>query len=144
MQLPQDLQKFTLPTLIVAADSTTAKIFLAGGDSLEQISGVELPREGKQDNEGSFASSDGSRVAGPVDENDAPRLKSFIKQMATAVISLMRMHKLEQLDLVMPAEIEHALVDELPSDVDTLIRRKLHKDLMNEAPVEMVKHLLEA
>lgn len=142
MQLPQELQKFQTPALIVAADSTTAKIFLAGGDSLEQISSVELPRERKQDNEGSFASADGSRVAGPVDEDDAPRLKSFIKQMATAVISLMRMHKLEHLDLIMPAEIERALVDELPSDVDTLIRRKLHKDLMNESPVEMLKRLL--
>lgn len=144
MQLPQELQKFQTPTLIVAADSMTAKIYLAGGDTLEQVAAVEVPREKKQDNEGSFSSADGSRVAGPVDEKDAPRLKSFVRQTASAVTSLMRMHKLEHLELIMPAEVEHALVDELPSDVDTLIRRKLHKDLMKEEPIEMVKHLLEA
>ncbi len=144
MQLPQELQKFSGATLIVSADSTTAKIYLAGGDSLEQLAAVEVPRENKQDNEGSFTSSDGSRVAGPVEEKDEPRFNSFIKQVASATISLMRMHKLEHLDLVMPAEVEHALVDQLPSDVDTLIRRKLHKDLMNESPVELVERLLEA
>lgn len=142
MQLPQELQKFQTATLIITSDRTVAKIYLAGGDSLEQASSVEVPRERKQDNEGSFASPDGSRVSGPIDEDDAPRFKSFIKQLAQSVISLTRMQKIEHLELVMPAEVEHALVEQLPSDVDTLIRRRLHTDLMKEAPVEMVRQLL--
>jgi len=144
MQLPQELQKFPAATLIVAADSTQAKLYLTGGDSLDEVGSVALPRESRQDNEGSFTSSDGSRVAGPVDEKDVPRLKSFIRQTATAITGLMRMHKIQHLDLIMPAEVEHALIAELPSDVDTLIQRKLNKDLMKESPVEMVKRLLEA
>lgn len=143
MQLPQELQRFPVATLIVASDSETAKIYLAGGDSLEQVDAIEVPREKSQDNEGSFTSSDGSRVAGPVDEKDGPRLGTFTKKLAESVISLMRKHKLERLDLIMPAEIEHALVDRLPSDVDTLIGRKLNKNLMKEEPTEMVKRLLE-
>lgn len=143
MQLPKELQKFPASTLIVAADRTQAKIYLAGGDSLEEVRSVALPRELRQDNEGSFTSSDGSRVAGPVDETDAPRFKSFVRQTAHAVTELMRTHQIQHLDLVMPAEVQHALIDELPSDVDTLIHRTLNKDLMKELPVEMVKRLLE-
>lgn len=144
MQLPQELQKFPFATLIVAADSTQAKMYLAAADSLESVGSVALPRENKQDNEGSFASADGSRVGGPINEDDAPRLKAFVRQTAAAIIAFMRQHKVEHLDLVMPAEVERALVAELPSDIDTLIGRKLNKDLMKEAPIEMVKRLLEA
>ncbi|MDQ7814286.1 MAG: host attachment protein [Patescibacteria group bacterium] len=144
MQLPKELQKFPLSNLIVASDSTTARIYLAGGDSLEELDAVSVPHERKQDNEGSFVSSDGSRVGGPIEEDDTPRFDTFIKKLARSVIDTVRKHKIEQLSLVMPAEVEHALVDQLPSDVDTLIRRKLHKDLMKEAPIELVKRLLEA
>jgi protein required for attachment to host cells len=143
MQLPQELQKFPTLTLIAVADSVAAKLYLAEGDNLEAAASVTLPREKKQDNEGSFTSADGSRTGGPVDEDDAPRLNAFIRQTARAIIDLMRSRKPEHLDLVMPAEMEHALSAELPSDVDTLIRRRLHKDLMKEAPVELVKRLLE-
>jgi len=143
MQLPHDLQKFPQETLIIAADSVMAKFFLAGGDSLEQIYAVEVPREKKQDNEGSFVSSDGSRVAGPVEEKDAPRFKTFVKQIATKTGELVRKHGMRQIDLVMPAEVAHSLVNELANDSKSLVGRTLHKDLMFEQPVEMVRHLLK-
>jgi len=144
MQLPQELQKFPLATLLVASDSVTARFYLIGGDSLEEIDSIIVPKDKYSDNEGSFASSDGSRVAGPVDEKDAQRLDSFVKQMARMAIDLSRKHKIEELNLVMPAEIEHALIEQLPSDVDTLIKRKLNKNLMKESPVELITRLLEA
>ncbi|MBI5654242.1 host attachment protein [Candidatus Uhrbacteria bacterium] len=144
MQLPQELQKFPVATLIVTADSMQAKIYLIGGDALDEVASLAVPREKSQDNEGSFASADGSRVAGPVDEDDTPRFDSFVRQLARQTIDLTRRHKVEQLDCVMPAEVEHALADQLPSDVGTLIKRRLHKDLMKQAPVEMIRHLLEA
>ncbi len=142
MQLPQELQKFGQETLIITADSATAKFFLAGGDSLEQIAALEVPRENKQDNEGSFVSSDGSRVAGPVEEKDAPRLNSFVRQVAEQADELVRKHGVSHLDLVMPAEVMHVLANELSSDSKPLVRRKLEKNLMFEQPVEIIKHLL--
>ncbi len=144
MQLPQELQKFPLATLIVASDSMTAKFYLAGGDAMDEIGALILPKEKSSDNEGSFASSDGSRVAGPVEEDDTERLKHFVKEISSKISELVGKHGIEQIDLVMPAEIEHLLTETLSAEAKPLLKRILQKDLMKESTVELVTRLLAA
>ena len=54
MNLPQDLQHFPHAALIIASDSMHAKFFLVGGDTLQELDGVALPREFRQDSEGAL------------------------------------------------------------------------------------------
>ena len=81
MKIPQDLQpRFIHPTLVVAADHIVAKMFLAGGDDVEELDGVSEPRERRQDSEGYFTSFDKSRHGSPgSDISDQPRLAEYAK-----------------------------------------------------------------
>ncbi len=143
MNLPQDLQHFPHAALIIASDSMHAKFFLVGGDTLQELDGVALPREFRQDSEGAFTSSDGSRVAGPdSDIDDTPRLHHFVKQVAEQANLLCGKHEIAHVHLVMPAEIEHLFSSECAAILKEKIRFILHADLMKEHPLEIVRRVL--
>lgn len=145
MQLPHDLQHFPTGALIVASDSVIAKFFLVGGDSLEELDGVALPRELKQDAEGEFVSFDGSRVAGPAsDIDDRPRLTQFAKNVAARIESLIREQSVRAIHLVMPAEVEHTVFQSLSSEAQGHIGKKLHLDLMKEDPLSVIRRVVNA
>jgi hypothetical protein len=144
MRLPSDLQHFPHSALIVSSDSVKAKFFLVGGDELEELDGVAVPREPRQDSEGSFTSSDGSRVAGPdSDIDDTPRLKQFVNNIAGRMADLVREHGVAHIHLAMPAEVHHLLDSHLDKDVQSKIVRIVHKDLMKESPLEIVRRILD-
>ncbi len=54
MQIPEHLQHFAEPTLLVLADHVEGKFFLAGGDAIETLDGVAAPHDAPRDQEGSF------------------------------------------------------------------------------------------
>lgn len=144
MNLPQELQHFPHVALIVASDSMHAKFFLVGGDTLQELDGVALPREFRQDSEGAFTSSDGSRVAGPdADIDDAPRLQHFVKLVSEKADQLCSKHEIAHVHLVMPAEVEHLLSSECAATLKEKIRFMLHADLMKEHPLEIIRRVLE-
>ncbi len=143
MNLPQDLQHFPHVTLIIASDSVNAKFFLVGGDTLQELDGVALLREFRQDSEGAFTSADGSRVAGPdSDIDDTPRLQRFVKQVAEQANQLCNKHGIAHVHLVMPAEIERHFSSECAATLKEKIRFILHADLMKEHPLEIVRRVL--
>jgi len=133
MQLPENLQHFPKATLILASDSVHAKFFLVGGDSLQELDGVGVPREAPQDNEGPFT----------FDINDGPRLHDFVHQLVTKTVELTNAHGVAHIHLVMPAEVEHMLSSHLPQPVQALIGQTLHHDLMKSSPLELVERLLK-
>ncbi|MBI4139041.1 hypothetical protein HY479_02725 [Candidatus Uhrbacteria bacterium] len=144
MKLPQILQHFPHAALIISSDSMRANFFLVGGDELEGLDGVAMPRELRQDSEGSFTSSDGSRVAGPdADIDDAPRLKQFARRIAERTERLVRDHGIAHVHLVMPAEIEHVVSSSFATDVESLVGFRRHLDLMKEDPLTVVRRVLE-
>lgn len=144
MKLPRDLKEhFPHSALIIAGDQITAKFFLVGGDELEELDSVAVPREFKQDSEGAFTSYDGSRVAGPdSDLHDTPRKKQFVKKIAERAKELVREHQVAHLHLVMPAEIEHLLSKQLEPDVKAKIVHIRHGNLMKESPLKIVRKAL--
>ncbi len=134
MQLPTHLQHFPNGALIVASDTVTAKFYLADGDAIEELDGVTVPKETGQDGEGSFE----------FFPDDAPRFRAFAKKLTTRITTLEREHRIPAIHLVMPAEIEHLVTKNLPRDVATKIGKKIHRDVMKETPIEIVKRVIDA
>jgi hypothetical protein len=134
MQLPQDLQPHVAhATLFVVSDHVTAKLFLAGGDMIEEVEGISEPHEPLQDSEGSFTSSDGSRVAGPnADIDDRPRQVHFIKRLAEHIESMVQEHGIVNIHLVMPADVLHPLKAHLPGPILEKIRTETPEMLMKK------------
>ncbi len=132
MNLPHELQHFQSGALLIASDSVKADFFLLGGDSIEPLDGVSLPKETGKDGEGSFE----------FFPDDASRLHAFAKQVAARIATLEREHKIPHIHLLMPAEVEHLVTHELPHDVSTKVGTKIHLDVMKEDPISMVKRLV--
>lgn len=144
MQLPQDLQHFPTSTLLIVSDSIAAKFWLAGGDELEQIDSVSLPRERKQDAEGSYVSSDGSRTGDANEYDDTERLHQFEHLLVDKLNHLTREHGIARIHLVMPAEIEHAVAHHLPQDVAAKLAKPVHADLMKDDMLDVVRRVINA
>lgn len=134
MHIPEHLQHFQHSALVVAADRFEAKIFMAGGDSLEALDGVAVPPEKYSDNETTNSSPDSEM-------KDEERFKHFVKALATELTALVRQHQVATVHLVMPAEVAHALEAGLEQHVKQAVGRKIAKDLAHENPVQILEAL---
>ncbi|MFH1078330.1 MAG: hypothetical protein V1745_03580 [Patescibacteria group bacterium] len=145
MKLPESLRPRVIhPTLLVAADHVAARFFLAGGDTIEQVDAVAMPREKNQDSEGYFRSRDGSRHGDPnADTSDAPRLAAFTKKVAARTTELIKGQDIAHLLLVMPTEVDTLVQDAFPTDVRGTIRHIKNLDLMKEDPLTILTRALE-
>jgi len=132
MQLPTDLQHFPNGALLVASDTTKASFFLLGGDSLEELDGVSLAKENGADGEGSIE----------FFPDDTARLQAFVKLLAEHITTLKRDHQIAHIHLVMPAEIEHDVSKHLATDTQSVVGVKLHHDVMNESPLDIVRRVV--
>ena len=135
MQLPSDLQHFPHLALIVLSDNGSSKLFLVGGESLEQLDGVSDPVEPLPDHEGSFEP--GSHGV------ETDRFKHYAKMLAQHVTETVTAHNVTYIHLVMPPHIEHMVSADLPTTVKAKVMQGLHLDLMNEAPLDVVRRLLQ-
>lgn len=144
MQLPQDLQHFPTSTLLIVSDSIAAKFWLLGGDEMEEIDSVSLPRERKQDSEGSYVSSDGSRTGAPNQADDTERLHQFVHLVVDRTARLTREHGITRIHLVMPVDMERTISQHLPSDVSTKLTKPVHADLMKDDMLDVVRRVLNA
>jgi protein required for attachment to host cells len=144
MKLPLDLQRFPEPTLIVAADLQIAKCWLAGGDSLEAVDGVALPRERMSDEEGASVSSfDGTRRSDPsADKHDTPRKEKFTAMIADWIATLVHQGHAAKIRIAAPPEILHLVEARLPHDLRERILSRTAKDLMQYPEVTLITALL--
>jgi len=140
MFLPESLQHFSEPTLIVLADHIHAQFWLAHLMTLEQKDTMALPRERKTDNETSFVNTDHGSGSGP-EPLDDDRLHHFIKMMADRLTPFISTNHAHAIHLVMPAELAHALKKKLSQDKLSLIKKELHVDLMKDDILDVVKRL---
>lgn len=142
MQLPEHLHFPSRAELIVTADSIHARLYLLGGDRVEELDGVTIPREDLSDNEGSFTSSDGSRVSGPgADRDDTPRLIKFVKEVSSHIDNLVRLHGIQSIHLVMPSEVEHLMSQHVSSEAKALLGTTMHLNLMKTPINEILDQL---
>jgi hypothetical protein len=143
MQLPQDLQHFSVPTLIVVGDSVGAKFFLAGGDAVEEVDAVSLPRETSSDSEGSFNNVDTGRSNAPEPKDEEERLHRLVHVYQEKIEELIRHHDAAEVCLVMNAELAHGVTHHLPGDVLPKITRELHHDMAKSGLEEIIRKLLQ-
>lgn len=144
MQLPESLQHYSKPTLIVVADSVHANFWLAGGDSLQELDGVALPRERASDDEGGFANTNNGSSGGAEPKIEEERLHHFIHLMQEQLEDLIRKHTAESVQLAMNAELAHAIVHHLPGDLQNKIGKQIHQDLVKDDILDVLERLRAA
>jgi protein required for attachment to host cells len=144
MQIPEHLRHFPEATLIVLTDEQEAKFLLAGGDSLEHLDSLSLPRERMSDNEG-MTETPGGYISGHdlSDAHDTPRKKKFAAMVAERITQFVQNGQTEDVHLVSPKEMMNMIEKKLPNDVDEHIRSRLPKDLMKLSDVELLERIFE-
>lgn len=145
MHLPQDLQPHIAhATLVIVSDHIAAKIYLAGGDAIEEIDGVVEPRESVEHDDAT-SSVDGIRTANPhADASDAPRLKRFVSRLSESITKHTASHDVANIHLFMPADVLHLLKDTLPADVSKHIRTETAAMLMKEDILSVLRRVFTA
>ena len=140
MQLPQKLQHFPVPTLIVLADHVHAQFWLAHREELNQQETFSLPRERKTDHETSFVNTDHGGGNGP-ELLDDDRQQHFIRLVADHLASLIFKNHIQAICLVMKAELAHALKKKLSQDKIAMIKKELHADLMKDDILDVIRRI---
>lgn len=133
MQLPHELQHFPYSALIVASDTVHARFFLVGGDSLEELDGVAVPKETGQDGEGSME----------FFPDDAARLRQFVHSVTQRIEELARAHTIQTIHFVMPAEIAHDVSVRLAHDLKRRVGKTIHRNVVGDAPHEIVRRIVD-
>lgn len=144
MKLPTILQHFPEPTLLVLTDEQEAKFLLAGGDSLEHLDSIALPRERVGDKEG-MTKTPGGYISGHdlSDTHDTPRKKKFADEVADRIRSLIRQGHATSIRLISPPEMLHLIDERLPHDLQDRVLSRLPKDLMKMSDVEVLTRIFE-
>ncbi len=134
MQLPQELQRFEFPALILIADKIHAQFWLAHNDTMEEVDLLELERDTPSDSEG--------RELG-VELKDDNRLHQFIHMIVSRLDEIMSEGVADTVHLVMEAELSNMVVEHSSHTVQESVGKVLHLNLMKEEPLEVVTRLLE-
>ena len=136
MQIPESLQHFPEPSLIVVSDHMHAKLFLAFEDDIEEVETVELPRTELSDNEGKEIGQERS---------DDERLHHFVKMVAQAVNVMIRDEEAAMhLHMIAPADVAHAIKHELAPEAASKLGKEIHADVMKEDEEKLLERLVAA
>lgn len=141
MNIPHDLQAHVLhPTLFVTADHTTARMYLAGGDAIEEVDTLSEPRE-RVEHDGQ-SSVDGVRTTDPsADADDLPRLTRLATHIAEHTDALIRTHNITHVHLVMPSELLHLVEHHLSKEALSRVRTRTPLSLMYEDPIAILRRI---
>ena len=136
MQIPESLQHFPEPALIVVSDHMHAKLLLAFEDDIEEVESLELPRTELSDNEG--------KVLGQ-ELSDDERLKHFVSMVANAINVMIRdedaaMH----LHIIAPADVANAIKKDLAPEATRVLGKEVHADVMKEDFEKLLERLVAA
>ena len=135
MQLPQELQHFAEPTLIVVADRVHAQFWLAHEENMEDVEVLEVPKEHLSDHEG--------RAIGQ-ELKDDDRLHHLIHLIVEKIEELVREGVADKIHLVMEAELAHQVAGHVSQEVTAKLGAQVHADLMKDDVLDVVKRVLHA
>jgi hypothetical protein len=146
MHIPESLQHFAEPSLIVVSDHYHAKLLLAFEDSIEEVDQIDMPATKDTDHEGSFVNTDSGGVSGPENEHDEPnRLKHFVRAVAARINSLIRDEEAAMnIHLIAPADVAHAIKNELAPEAANILGKEIHADVMKEDELHLLERLASA
>jgi len=135
MQLPQELQRFENPSLIVVADHVHAQFWLAHNDTLEEVDLIELPQDTYSDNEA---------IGLGLEKGDEHRFHEYIHMLVERLEQIMNEGVADSVHMVMDTDIANAVLDHSSTEIQEQVGKQVHADLMKEDPLEVVKRVLQA
>jgi len=136
MTIPESLQHFPEPALIVVSDHMHAKLLLAFEDDIEEVDSLELPRTELSDNEGKEIGQERS---------DDERLHHFVKMVADRINVMIRDEEAAMhVHLIASADVAHAIKKELAPEVANKLGKEVHADVMKEDFEKILERLVTA
>ena len=141
MIIPENLQAFPHPALLIISDFSGAKIYLADQTEINEIANAEAPPPSKPDSEGAIVGS-GSRVMNPSpDVDQGSERNRYSKNLAEKLSDLITEHNIAELQLIMPPEMLRRLQEDLPNKDRELVTKTIDKDLMKEEMINILERL---
>ncbi|KAA0206044.1 hypothetical protein EDM68_03480 [Candidatus Uhrbacteria bacterium] len=145
MQIPEALQHFPEPALIVTADHVHARLWLAFEDSMEELETLEMPSELKSDNEGGFYNPDSGGVNAPEPRLDEERLRKFIHVLAHRVNQLIRDEEAAtSVHLILPDDMLAPFKKELAPEAANILGKEIRANVMKEDEVQILERIVGA
>lgn len=143
MQLPDNLQHFAEPTLILIGDFGKTIIYKAEDININELRTIEADEPARPDSESSVAISKGRRTQTDSGIDDGEDRKKYAKELALELTDLIDDHGIKDIQLIMPTELHNRLLDNLSKDITELITRHLDKNLTKTDLVEALERLHE-
>lgn len=136
MIIPEALQHFPEPALIVTADHVHARLWLAFEDSMEEVESFEMPRTELSDNEGKEI---GQEIS------DETRLHKFARMIAERVTHLVRDEQAATtVHLIVPPDMATLIKKDLAPEAMNAIGKELHVNVMNEDESAILERIVSS
>lgn len=143
MIIPEKMQHFVHPTLIVIGDFEHVKLYRAFEGTADEVATIKAPEPSRPPSQGSV-SPGGNRFMNPSADMDegADRAK-FTRQIVNQVETLLKDGDIIHVNLVMPAEMCHRIQDELPKNSQDAVTKLIEADLVQSPLVDILERLVE-
>ena len=143
MILPDNLQHFPEPNLILIGDFGKTTIHLAHEIEINNLQTIEGPEPSHQDSDSSVVIGAGRHAKTDTKTDDGELRNKYTKELTQTITDLVDDHGIKEIQLIMPAELIRRLKDELSKDVSELITRTLDKNLTKTDLIEVLERLHE-
>ncbi len=136
MNIPEALQHFPEPALIVVCDHEQVRFLLAFEDSLEEVESLEMPKDALSDNEGKEIGQELS---------DEERMHRFARVIGMRASQFIRDEDAATtLHLIAPPDIAHLIKKELAPEAANILAKEIHANVMKEDEVQLLERLAAA
>lgn len=136
MQIPESLQHFPEPALIVTADHFHARLWLAFEDSMEEVESFEMTKTALSDKEGMDIGQE---------MTDEERLHKFARVISERVTHLVRDEQAATtVHLIAPPDFAPLIKKDLAPEAMNAIGKELHVNVMKEDESQILERIVAA
>jgi len=143
MIIPEKLQHFLHPTLIVLGDFEHAKLYRAFGDTVDEVATLKAPEPSRPPSQGSVSPGGGRFMNPSADMDEGADRAQFTKRIVNQIETLLKDGDIIHVNLVMPAEMCHRIQDELPENSQDAVTKLIEADLVQASMVDVLERLVE-
>lgn len=143
MQLPENLQIFTNPSLILIGNFGKTDFYIAHEIDIDHVNTIEAPETARPDSESSVVINAGRRALSDAANNEEEDRKQYAKILARTITDTADDRDVNNIQIIMPQELIRRVKNELSGDMQSLIIRELDKDLVKTDLKETLTRLTE-
>ena len=141
MNLPENLQHFPNPTLILIGDFGKTIIYKAQDINIDELRTHEADEPAMPNSEASVAVGAGRMANTDSGIDEGEDRKKYTNNLTQLLTDIVDDHGIKDIQLIMPPELLRRFEQELSKDIQDLISRKLDKDLTKTNLVEALERL---